>query len=95
MKTKNTKSVENQALDLLKSLESTIADCKKYTIRNFKQSEEVKEYMKKKHSEMFLNEFDNHDSIVMEFSMKKNDEERLAKNLKKSIEEVLKNFNKQ
>ncbi len=91
MKVKNTQSVENQALALIKSLENTIEDCKKYSVRNHTECEKVKEFMKIQHPEMFLNEFDNHDSIVMEFSMKKDDEERLAKNLHKAMMDVMKN----
>jgi hypothetical protein len=47
--------------------------------------------MKSRHPELFLNESDNHDSIVMEFSIKKSDEERLAYNLKKAMIEVMQN----
>jgi hypothetical protein len=93
MKTKNTQSVENQALALIKSLEKTIDDCKNYSVRNQKQFEKVKEYMKIKHPELFLNEFDNHNSIVMEFSMKKSDEEKLAYNIKKAMMYAIKNTN--
>lgn len=91
MKAKKTQSVENQALALIKSLENTIEDCKKYSVRNHNECEKVKEYMKKKHPELFLNESDNHDSIVMEFSMKKDDEEKLAYNLKKAMMDAMKN----
>lgn len=91
MKTKNTQSVENQALNMIQSLESIIEDCKNYTIRNEKQCEKVKEYMKRRHPELFLNESENHDSIVMEFSIKKSDEETLAYNLKKAMIEVMQN----
>ena len=93
MKVKKTQSVENQALALIKSLEKTIDDCKNYSIRNHNECEKVKEYMKIKHPELFLNEFDNHNSIVMEFSMKKSDEEKLAYNIKKAMIDSMKNTN--
>ena len=85
MKTKNTQSVENQALALIKSLEKTMDECQFYVVRNQSQFEKVKKYMKINHPELFLNENDNHDSIVMEFSIKKSDEERLAYNLKRTM----------
>lgn len=91
MKVKKTQSVENQALQMIKSLEARIEDCKKYSVRNFDECEKVKEYMKIKHPELFMNEFDNHNSIVMEFSMKKYDEEKLAYNLKKAMMDAMKN----
>ena len=85
MKAKNTQSVESQALTFVKSLEKTIADCKKYSWSTSNQFDEVKNFIKKTQPELFLNESDNHDSIAMEISIKKQDDQRLAEYMIQSI----------
>jgi hypothetical protein len=90
MNKKNIKNTENQAFDFVKSLNTIIEDGEKYNCRNEKYFQETKEFMKKNHPELFLNE-DSEDNIVFDFCEKKHQDVVLAYNLKKTILDVIEN----
>ena len=82
MKTKNTKNIESQAVNFLKSIELTIENASKYTIRNHTQFESVKKMMQENEPEIT-------DSQVWKFAELQSNELKFALKLKKAINEQL------